>query len=290
MIVVRIKGGLGNQLFQYSVGYSLSQAIGESLGFNPSFTNNMTPRGYKLPLLLTEGSLVKEDDLSTGIKWLKNKYINKVFRILRIKRIKLRQAMYWLEPENCFDEQLVSERSSTLYLDGYYQDPRYFKQYRKSLLEQIKPMYLPEPEYLDQLSKIQGSNSVAIHVRRTDFKKDGNPYHYLLNESYYKQAIDLVMQKVVDPQFFWFSDDIDWVKACFGDNSHFNFVRLCTQHPDIDEMMLMKNCHHIITANSTFSWWAAWLNEREDAIRIVPKKPYGPEGMIPETWIKIDVE
>ena len=90
--------------------------------------------------------------------------------------------------------------------------------------------------------------------------------------------------------FFWFSDDIDWVKQNFGERENFRFVSLHTKHADIDEMMLMKNCKHIIAANSTFSWWASWLNEHKDALHICPAKRYGNLHMIPENWIKIGVE
>ena len=80
---------------------------------------------------------------------------------------------------------------------------------------------------------------------------------------------------------------MEWVKEHVGSSDDFRFVRIHTKHGDIDDMMLMKNCKHIITANSTFSWWAAWLNENDNAIRIVPEKPYGMEGMIPTEWRKV---
>ena len=78
-----------------------------------------------------------------------------------------------------------------------------------------------------------------------------------------------------------------WVKKHIGMSPDFRFIQMKTKHGDIDDMMLMKNCNHIITANSTFSWWAAWLNEKENVIRVVPQKPYGMNEMIPEGWIKV---
>ena len=109
----------------------------------------------------------------------------------------------------------------------------------------------------------------------------------MLDESYYEKAIQRMRELVENPVFFWFSDDMEWAKEHIGEADDFRFVRIQTQHGDIDDMMLMKNCHHIIAANSTFSWWAAWLNEHDDAVRIVPERPYGMEGMIPNGWIRV---
>jgi len=143
------------------------------------------------------------------------------------------------------------------------------------------------------LKEIIDSNSVAVHVRRGDFLKaqyNRNPRHYLLGEAYYKNSLRFINSRLNNPQFFWFSDDIEWVKNTFGTHDNFHFVSMHTENPDIDEMMLMKNCKHIIAANSTFSWWAAWLNENPNAVVTVPGKRYGNERMIPDRWIKIPVE
>ena len=102
--------------------------------------------------------------------------------------------------------------------------------------------------------------------------------------------MNLISEIVETPVFFWFSDDMEWVKAYIGNSLDFQFVSIKTSHGDIDDMMLMKNCKHIITANSTFSWWAAWLNDHKEAIRIVPEKAYGMDGMIPDSWVKMGID
>src|SRR5699024_1012753 len=122
---------------------------------------------------------------------------------------------------------------------------------------------------------------------RSDFKKDNCAYHYLLDESYYEKAIQRMRELVENPVFFWFSDDMEWAKEHIGEADDVRFVRIQTQHGDIDDRMQMKNCHHIIAANIIFSWWAAWLNEHDDADRIVPERPYGMEGIIPPDWEKV---
>lgn len=288
MVIMRIKGGLGNQLFQYASSYALAKRLNQKLAFDPSFTANMTARGYKLPLLQVEtDEVVYTEQLPKKVKRLKNLYINKACRILNLSKHKCGEYIYWLETRDEWQPDFFTLKGNNLYVDGYFQSEEYFKQYREVLLKQIQPKYEPEDEYLKVLDEIVNCNSVAVHVRRSDFKKDNCEFHYLLDEMYYQDAIRKIRLEVENPVFFWFSDDMNWVKEHIGEDDDFHFVCIRTTHGDVDDMMLMKNCKHIITANSTFSWWAAWLNEHKDAIRIVPSKPYGMEKMIPSKWIKV---
>lgn len=288
MVIMRIKGGLGNQLFQYASGYALAKRLNQKLVFDPSFTANMTARDYKLPLLqVNTDTIVYTEQLPPKIKRLKNMYINKACRVLNLPKHRCGRYVYWLETRDAWQPDFFTIQEENLYVDGYFQSEEYFKPFRAELLKQIQPKYEPEGEYLRALDDIQKCNSVAVHVRRCDFKKDNCEFHYLLDESYYKRAIKKIKSSVENPTFFWFSDDMNWVKEHIGASSDFRFVSIRTAHGDIDDMMLMKNCRHIITANSTFSWWAAWLNNHENAIRIVPEKPYGMDGMIPITWVKM---
>lgn len=288
MVIMRIKGGLGNQLFQYASGYALAKRLNQKLAFDPSFTRNMTARGYKLPLLQVEtDEVVYTEQLPRKVNQLKNLYVNKTCRILNIPKHICGEYVYWLETKNIWQPDFFTIQAENLYVDGYFQSEEYFKQYRAELLKQIQPNYAPEDKYLKVLEEIKKCNSIAVHVRRSDFKKDNCKFHYLLDETYYKRAIEKIRVAVKNPIFFWFSDDIDWVEKHMGKTHDFRYVNTYTKHGDIDDMILMKHCNHIITANSTFSWWAAWLNEHEDAIRIVPSKPYGMQGMIPKSWVKI---
>lgn len=288
LITMRIKGGLGNQLFQYAAAYALSKRLDQSFQFNPAFTATMTARGYKFPELMVDvDQIVNDNELPSKVRLLKNAYVNKAARILNLSKHKCDDYLYWLETSDKWQSDFFEITAPNLYVDGYFQSENYFKQYRNELLRQFQPRYDAESDYVRFLEQIQHKNAVAVHVRRSDFKKDNNPFHYLLTEGYYRKAVHYIREHVSAPAFFWFSDDMEWVKEHIGDAHDFIFVSIKTSHGDIDDMMLMKNCNHIITANSTFSWWAAWLNEHEDAIRVVPEKPYGMDGMIPKKWIKI---
>lgn len=294
MITVRIKGGLGNQLFQYATAYALAKRLGQSLNLDTTFFQAQTLRGYKLGLLnVTYSGIVLDNQIPRKVAFLKNKYINKGLRLANIRCISCgRNMTYLLETRSDIVPEYLSIDKENIYLDGYYQSERYFSQYRKEIMTQFLPNYVQEKEYIDMLRQMEKGDSVAVHVRRGDFMKaqyDRSRSHYLLGEAYYKRALSYMSQHIEKPVFYWFSDDIKWVKENIGDRDDFRFISLSTKQADIDEMMFMKNCHHIIAANSTFSWWAAWLNNDEDAIKIVPAKPYGNTQMIPESWVKIEI-
>lgn len=293
MIIIRIKGGLGNQLFQYAAAYSLAKRLNQKLELDSSFFPQQTLRGFKLGQMNISCADVAEDQ-SSIIELYKNKYLNKVLRKIDIRILPCgRGKKYLLETRSDIIPEFFSISQSSIYMDGYYQSEEYFDTYKKELIGQFTPNYPSEQEYEDVLSKVSNCKSVAVHVRRGDFlsaQNDSNPNHYLLGKRYYQNALKYVNEHLENPVFFWFSDDINWVKKNFGEKENFHFVSLHTQHADIDEMMLMKNCKHIVAANSTFSWWASWLNSNEDALHICPAKRYGNLHMIPENWIKIAVE
>lgn len=251
----------------------------------------MTPRGYKISSFRAEFSDVVEDGkLPRSVRIRKEKYINKLCRIRGGREVyKADNGVYFLEKNEDYHTDIFQIKAENIYVDGYFQSEKYFAEYRSELLRQMKPVYEAEEKYTKMLEEIKICNSVAVHVRHGDFQKDNNPYHYVLSDGYYRNALELVKNEVMNPEFYWFSDDIEWVKQNFGNEENYHFVNLFSSHADIDEMMLMKSCHHIITANSTFSWWAAWLNEHEDAIRICPAKRYGNKDMIPDGWVKVDV-
>lgn len=293
MIVMRIKGGLGNQLFQYAAAYALAERLEQPFVFNPYFTKAMTARNIAFGDLNTDISdEIDENKLPLMVKMIRNHYVNKAFRILEIKKVNCGNFLYYLEPRDTFMPDFYSLNAENIYIDGYYQSEKYFSQYRKELIRQFTPKYEPEQDYIRALSIIKKCTSVAVHIRRGDFKADNgllhkDPHHYLLGADYYRSAIAYMRKRIQSPNFFFFSDDMEWVKDNFGAQKDFHFIKIKTSHGDIDDLMLMKNCDHIITANSTFSWWAAWLNEHDDAIRIVPKKNFGNIDMIPDGWVKM---
>ena len=293
MVIIRIKGGLGNQLFQYAAGYSLAKRLNQKVELDSSFFPQQSLRGFKLESLNVSFRDITEFQNSLVMVY-REKYLNKLLRKINIRVLPCgKQTSYLLETKSDIVPEFFDMECSNIYLDGYYQSEQYFKEYKKDLIKQFTPNYSSEIEYESVLAEIEGCEAVAVHVRRGDFlnaQNDHNPNHYLLGEQYYHNALRYVEEHLENPTFFWFSDDIDWVKRNFGEKENFRFISLHTKHADIDEMMLMKNCKHIIAANSTFSWWASWRNEHENMMHICPAKRYGNLYMIPDEWIKIEVE
>lgn len=288
MLVIRLKGGLGNQLFQYAIGYSIAKRLNQKLLLDPSSSSNMTKRKIGiLDMKLEFFEVINTNELPKYIEVYKNKYINKLIRVLYKNEEYFIKKNYLLETKETYIEDLMFRVFEDIYLDGYFQTPLFFAENRKDLIRQLVPNYTPENQYLEEYNKIVNCNSVAIHIRRSDFVDSHNKFHYLLSASYYRKAIDYASRHLKNPVFYLFADDKEWVKKNIGDE--FQLIHLKTEHADIDEMMLMKNCKNIITANSTFSWWAAWLNVNCNPLIIVPQKPYGNIYMIPESWIKIEV-
>lgn len=291
MIEVSIQGGLGNQLFQYASAYSISHCFNQEMIQDVSFFDTQSLRGYKLnQLRLKCSKITTSSEYKSKCTLVNTKATNYLLRRLNHRTIKRKNCTYWLDeiPHKIFSTNIVNA-----YMDGYFQSYLYFDKYRADLIEQICPIYEEESVCKATAAQIRSQNAIAVHVRRGDFKsaqRDISGFHYLLGEQYYHNALRYISEKLNSPVFFWFSDDIDWVKKNFGEKENFQFISLNTKHADIDEMMLMKKCKHIITANSTFSWWASWLNEYEDAIHICPAKKYGNVNMVPENWIKIAVE
>lgn len=293
MITVRVMGGLGNQLFQYATAYSLAQRLNQKLQLDISFFPKQALRGYKLENLNIEFVKAVSKQVPM-VEFYKNRYINRILRAANIRSLPYgEKSKYLLETRSDIMPEFFEISGQDIYIDGYYQSEKYFKEFQNDLIRQFMPNYKPESEFENMLSKIYACNSVAVHVRRGDFlkaKNDRNPNHYLLNETYYYNALRYIYEKLELPEFFWFSDDIEWVKQNFGEKANFHYVNLHSKQADIDEMMLMKNCKHIIAANSTFSWWASWLNENGEAMHICPARRYGNLLMIPETWTRISVE
>ena len=287
MIIVRIKCGLGNQLFQYATAWALSKRLKQPLAL---FLSACDGRAFRLDQLnVSVKTVVKLEDMPQEFEVMNNPNVNNALTKLDISIHQFGDWLYFKQLKDEFQEDFFVVRAENIYLDGYFQCEAYFKEYRTELLRQFISFDLKEPGYEQAVSKIEECNSVAVHVRRGDFQLRGHPFHYLLTEGYYRKAFAYIRERVESPVFFWFSEDYEWIYETFGHEKDFYFTGVPSVNGDIIDIMLMKNCKHIITANSTYSWWAAWLNEYKDAIRIVPDKQYITEGSIPDSWIKLTV-
>jgi hypothetical protein len=177
-----------------------------------------------------------------------------------------------------------------VYLAGCWQSERYFKDIEDVIRREFTVKIKPDANNERTTALINSVNAVSLHIRRDDYVT--NQRHGTCALAYYQQAVEIISRKVSSPYFFVFCDDILWAK----ENLKLKYPTVFISHndaaKDFEDLRLMTQCSHHITANSTFSWWGAWLNKKYDKIVIAPGKWFNDEGintkdLIPEGWIRI---
>jgi len=181
-----------------------------------------------------------------------------------------------------------------IYLEGYWQSEKYFKHIESIIRNDFTYINETDSDNLKILNRIKGSESIAIHFRRGDYinNRKTNEVHGICSMEYYNSAVDYIAQKVSSPYFFIYSDDIEWVKRNLSIKYNKMFVDINTPEKASNDLRLISNCKHQIIANSSFSWWGAWLNQNPEKIVIAPKKWFMDEkrntsDLIPEKWIRL---
>ncbi len=266
MITTTIKGGLGNQMFQYAAGYALSRRLGVAMQLDPSFYNKQDKRKFELVELCI--------DFNTHLSSSKDPMSKKPGFWGR------RGALdySYVEPSTCYDISFEN-LTSPCRIDGYFQSELYFESYRKDIIRQ----YCPKEEMTERnkayLARIKSSIcSIAVHLRRGDYldQKIGI-YHGVLTDEYYENAINILSSIVgVDHELFIFTDDPLFARARWGKDKSVTIVAGNDDCP-VNDIFLMSSCDHNIIANSSFSWWGAWLNQRKNKITIAPRQWFQPE-------------
>jgi len=181
---------------------------------------------------------------------------------------------------------------SSAYLDGYWQNYNYFISESKNIKKIFNFSCLTKGDTESFFKTNKNRNSVSVHIRKGDYinKNNNKKIFFALDNIYYKEAFNIMKLKVNNPYFYIFSDDIEWVKGNLDfENLDYEIVK--TNLIIGKDMALMKSCQHHIIANSSYSWWAAWLNSSKDKIVITPKiwlnKQKQPDGLNLPSWIKI---
>ena len=281
MVVMKISGGLGNQLFQYAVGRAVSIQCQVPLKLDISaYENYKLHNGYRLDQFNINADIANEEEIS----YLKGSS-NRLFRVLR-RLGWIKKDTYYAEKERTVYDADVFKKMS-LYLDGYWQNEEYFSQIRAILLKELTPNQNLSINAQAHQEKILRTNSVSIHVRRGDYLN--HPEIGVLDIEYYKRAVSYIKEKIEFPVFYVFSNDVVWSKENFQFIDAPIFIE--DTKTEIDDLILMSQCQHNIVANSSFSWWAAWLNNNVDKNVIAPKKwmAENPKGhkWAPDSWYEI---
>nr|WP_290857076.1 alpha-1,2-fucosyltransferase [Flaviramulus sp.] len=293
MIVIKLQGGLGNQMFQYAIAIILAFKNSETLLIENRFFENQkkspgfTPRKFELNIFNNNYVKASKKDLST-------------FRSLSLfykfkKKIGLNYPKVYNELDFGFQQDVLTLKAP-VFLKGYFQSYKYFEGNEKL----IKNVFSFRDLELDSknkkiFNKLNKENSISIHIRRGDYVNDKitENYHGSCTLDYYLEAIKFIKAKYKNVTLVFFSDDCDWVKVQFKDLPYLKiFIDHNKDENSWKDMLLMSICKHNIIANSTFSWWAAWLNNNPRKTIIAPKKWYtntelSISDLIPSQWIRI---
>ena len=216
---------------------------------------------------------------------LQKQAVNYAIRKVVPLSFKIGKFTYVKEDELAFLPEAVSVKNNEIYYDGYWHSDNYFKKYRKDLISQFVFTNDRIDEAYKGMCKDQDEETVAIHIRRGDYITQNNPN--ARGVEYYQEAIKAISTIVKKTRFCFFSDDLEWVKENFSNVKNVVFANENRLLDDIEEFELMSKCHHQIISNSSFSWWAAWLNQNTQKTVIVPKEWKNKRDMMLDEWIKI---
>ena len=281
MIITKIKGGLGNQLFQYAVGRAVALHHNAPLKFDITiFETYKLHNGYRLDQFAIQAEIAAENEIIN----LKGRS-NVLFSALRKAGLVKRKSYFKEKRSSYFDASVF--KNNFVYLDGYWQNELYFSDIRELLLKELSPNSSMNDLGCAYLDSIKKSNSVSLHIRRGDYLNLKNVN--VLDVNYYLKAVDYIRKIIEKPTFYIFSDDLEWCK------SSLTFLCDCIYvertQTEIDDLKLMSFCQHNIIANSSFSWWGAWLNQNPNKTVIAPKgwllNDPGSSNVILSDWVKL---
>ncbi len=289
MKIVNILGGLGNQMFEYAMYLALRQAHPEEeiVCCTRSFRGYGLHNGYELDRIF--GVRHKEATLAQLARLAWPFWNYRTWQV--VNHLMPRRKSMALQTFNTPFDKKVVERTDSVFYDGYWQDERYFKDIRKQVLEVFSFPSIVGSKNEDLVRKITSRRSVSCHVRRGDYLK--NPHFCVCTPEYYTHAIKR-MNDMVNPEMYCvFSDDTEWCKenlASLFEGKEVVYVDWNKGEESYRDMQLMSLCKHNIIANSSFSWWGAWLNQNMEKVVVTPEKWMNVEIVndpICDSWIRI---
>jgi hypothetical protein len=268
MITTKILGGLGNQFFQYALGRRMALAEGSELRLDLSdFKTYFRP--YFLDRFAIQAKPLTDQEAAFYRRYQGRFSISRWLEACK----SLRQRQYREEKPAHFFHYLpdvLKTQAKPVYLSGYWQHAAYFEPIRERLVQELS--LLPEhqlPATHPLLQRLEEKEVIAVHFRRGDYQQTA---HGILGNEYYIKAVDKLLQQRPNAELYLFSNEIDWVKQNISFDAPVTYIAQEFGLKDYQEFDLMRRCQHQIIANSTFSWWAAWLNPSPSKIVFTPKK------------------
>ncbi len=291
MLGVKLWGGLGNQMFLYAFARYLESQRNEpvnfyTIPFHPDYSGGLQKFRTRL-------SFLPQDAISRYYILPPNVYSYRLERKVIQKLPFLNRQVF---VENSLQHKLSFPLEAMLF-DGYFQYWRYAESHSDFLRHefQLKEEILAELPGTDD--DISNPCSVSVHIRRGDYlSRENRKLFAACNEAYYRKAFETIAHKVKNPVFLFFSNDTDWLRNNKEKFTGLNYRIIDdsgNRNSDVSDLMLMSRCSHNIIANSTFSWWGAWLNNNPDKIVVAPAAWYRGKlnettvDLIPPEWIRV---
>jgi Glycosyl transferase family 11 len=287
VIAFHAQGGLGNQLFQYAAARRLALRHDTELVIDPHWFDNCREGETPRPMELQNFAAAMRIASKSEQKWWWP-YRSRFGRIVQpVMPLRLfRESGFGVN-------DAVRDAPINSYLFGFWQSEAYFRDIRKELLSDLVPSVPPSPADQKILNLIGEGNAVSVHVRRGDYVtlQSAARYHGTCTLDYYRRALQHIVERVSDPIFFVFSDDPEWT----AENLHFPHTTYYVRHNNsasaFQDLRLMSKCNHHIIANSSFSWWGAWLSDQMDGLVIAPDIWFAggrpTPDLLPPSWLRI---
>lgn len=293
MVIAQITGGLGNQLFQYAAAKALSLHHNVPLFLEvSSFYREKLPElevPRNLELFHFKGvneKIITFEEANSLINLKKKNFLPKLIYPPYKRRV-------YVEPHFHFDKNFFKSKNQ-VFLKGGWQSEKYFKTYEKEIRSKLQLDESLIENVIQKAKLINQQNSVAVHIRRGDYlrKKIIYEWHGVMEKGYYVKAFELLHSKIENIKAYYFTDDPDWVATNLLSLFDGEIVSNNITRSHYEDFYLMSHCRNNIIANSSFSWWAAWLNNNPDKIVIAPKKWFDKgfkdtQDVIPAQWEKI---
>lgn len=292
MIITKIVGGLGNQMFQYAAARALSLRLGQPLLLDISAFNHYSlHNGFELARIFNcINKQASASEIREVLGWQGGDFFREVLarnclRMFRKSSLVIEPHFeYWPNirylPGNC-------------YMSGYWQSERYFFDESRQIHEDFDFKEDASPDNQKLIDRMLKSNSVSLHIRRGDYISSlaNSKIYAACSADYYRKAIDYISSRILNPEFYVFSDDVAWVKRNLHFECSHEFVSHNSGACSYNDMRLMSFCQHNIIANSSFSWWGAWLNSNHEKIVIAPHSWFingtNTDDLYPQGWVKL---
>ncbi len=271
---------------QYSAGLAL--ALHHNVEYKldawteKDYHKSLTPRKYYLDYFNISAERASKKEINRFL-------INRDSKLLRYIKTKfeslksLDKRKVFIDPETYIGNEFFN-LSSDIYLAGYWKK-EYYEHIRDRLLLEFTFKEEAKGKNMEFLEEIQNADSVSVHIRHGDYVS--NPTYKkrygVLPAEYYYSAMKIIEKKIKNPVYFVFSDDPDWAKSNIKSSFPVNFIMHNLGKNDVEDIRLMKNCKHHIIANSSFSWWGAWLSDNSNKIVLAPER----KSNYPNDWIQL---